>query len=228
MTDTPQTAELRAVLQRFQDFYTRRDPALVDECLDLFAQDDGIELIGTGGVRPGVDEWYLGRAGVRELLLYDWESWGDVALDTAAARIAVRAGCGLAGLPWHSDDEDRARGKPAPVSRCDPDFTPPAATVRHPTPCSISCAAGSTRCTSSKWAKSFPGRCASPPCWCPPKQAGSSTRCSSSLTRHLSSRPAPGRRRSARAHPRPGYNPLQYARSKEILCGVERPPDRHF
>lgn len=90
MTDNPQTIEVRAVLRRFQEYYTRRDPALADECLDLFAQEEGVELIGTGGVRPGLDEWYLDRDGVRKLLVDDWQTWGDLALDVAGARITCR------------------------------------------------------------------------------------------------------------------------------------------
>jgi uncharacterized damage-inducible protein DinB len=82
--------QVRLVLQQFQDGYTRRDVTTVDEFMQLFADDAGLEVIGTNGVRPGVDEWYVDKAGARELVKGDWEGWGDVRLDVAGAHIQVR------------------------------------------------------------------------------------------------------------------------------------------
>jgi hypothetical protein len=79
--------EVRGVLRAFQDGYTRRDPSAIDAFMTLFVPEDDLEVIGTGGVRPGVDEWYLGRTGVRELIASDWEGWGDLALDVDGAHI---------------------------------------------------------------------------------------------------------------------------------------------
>jgi hypothetical protein len=81
---------IRLVLQRFQDGYTRRDVAHLDEFMQLFADDAELEVIGTNGVKPGVDEWYVDKAGVRELVKGDWEGWGDVRLDVDGAHIQVR------------------------------------------------------------------------------------------------------------------------------------------
>ena len=81
--------QIRLVLQRFQDGYTRRDVTTVDEFMQLFA-DDGLEVIGTNGVKPGVDEWYVDKAGARELVKGDWEGWGDLRLDVEGAHIQVR------------------------------------------------------------------------------------------------------------------------------------------
>ena len=81
--------EVREVLQRFQDGYTRRDLTAVDEFMELFAALPELEVIGTNGIRPGVDEWHLGRAGARELVAGDWEGWGDVRLDVEGANIHV-------------------------------------------------------------------------------------------------------------------------------------------
>ncbi|MCU0485884.1 MAG: nuclear transport factor 2 family protein [Anaerolineales bacterium] len=82
------TEQVRLVLQKFQDYYTRRDPAWLDSFLELLATDD-LEVIGTNGVRPGKDEWYLGREAAREIFLGDWQSWGDLRLDVPGARIRV-------------------------------------------------------------------------------------------------------------------------------------------
>jgi hypothetical protein len=86
MTDIEQ---VRLVLQRFQDGYTRREVTTVDEFMHLFAE-AGLEVIGTNGVKPGVDEWYVDKAGVRQLVQGDWEGWGDLRLDVGGAQIQAR------------------------------------------------------------------------------------------------------------------------------------------
>lgn len=80
--------EVRQVLQRFQDYYTRRDPALLENFLEMLA-DEELEVIGTNGVRPGEGEWYLGKQAAREIFLGDWEFWGDLRLDVPGARIRL-------------------------------------------------------------------------------------------------------------------------------------------
>jgi hypothetical protein len=77
--------QVRKTLQIFQDYYTRRDPTLLPEFLDLMAED--LEVIGTNGFRPGEEEWYLDRNTASEIFLGDWEGWGDVQLDVPGARI---------------------------------------------------------------------------------------------------------------------------------------------
>ena len=85
-TSTQPVEQVRETLQRFQDYYTRRDPALLDTFLELLADDD-LEVIGTNGSQPGKEEWYLGKAEAREIFLGDWQGWGDVRLDVPGARI---------------------------------------------------------------------------------------------------------------------------------------------
>jgi hypothetical protein len=58
--------EICALLQAFQDGYFRRDVTQVDSFMELFTADT--EVIGTNGIKPGVDEWFLDRASARELL----------------------------------------------------------------------------------------------------------------------------------------------------------------
>ena len=85
-------AEIRALLETFQDGYTRRDPARVDAFMELFTAD--AEVIGTNGIRPCVDEWYTDRASARELVAGDWRDWGDLRLDLASASIHSRGEVG--------------------------------------------------------------------------------------------------------------------------------------
>lgn len=80
--------QIRAVLQRFQDGYTQRDVSRLDEFMTLFADD--AEVIGTNGARPAEGEWYVDKAGARELVQGDWEGWGDLRLDVAGAHIDAR------------------------------------------------------------------------------------------------------------------------------------------
>lgn len=77
--------EIFALLQAFQTGYVLRDPDQVDAFMELFTQD--AEVIGTNGVRPGVDEWYLDRSAARELVAGDWKAWGDLRLDLESVSI---------------------------------------------------------------------------------------------------------------------------------------------
>jgi SnoaL-like domain len=80
---------VRETLQQFQDGYERRDTALLEEFRSLFVQEDDCEVIGTGAIEPGDDEWCLGPEAACNLVENDWEGWGDLALDVADARIHV-------------------------------------------------------------------------------------------------------------------------------------------
>jgi hypothetical protein len=56
--------------------------------MDLFSAE--AEVIGTNGVRPGVDEWYTDRRSARELVQGDWQGWGDLRLDWGSISIRRR------------------------------------------------------------------------------------------------------------------------------------------
>ncbi len=80
----PQQA-IRALLQTFQDGYTNRDLAKVDTFMDLFIPN--AEVIGTNGIKPDTDEWYMTRDTARASVHGDWEGWGDFLLDLDSASI---------------------------------------------------------------------------------------------------------------------------------------------
>jgi hypothetical protein len=84
--------EIRALLQTFQDGYTRRDSSQVDAFMELFTPE--AEVIGTNGAKPGVDEWYTSRDAARELVEGDWKEWGDLRLDVDAASIHAQGEAG--------------------------------------------------------------------------------------------------------------------------------------
>ena len=84
--------EIRQLLQAFQDGYIRRDIGEVDSFMALFTTD--VEVIGTNGVKPGLDEWYMDRASARELVAGDWQGWGDLCLDLDSMSVHSRGEVG--------------------------------------------------------------------------------------------------------------------------------------
>lgn len=80
---------VRDTLKMFQDGYDRREKAFLEDFRKLFVPEDELEVIGTGAIDPGDDEWCLGSDAAVGLVQNDWEGWGDLALDVADARIHV-------------------------------------------------------------------------------------------------------------------------------------------
>ena len=81
--------EVRALLQKFQDGYSKRDITELDEFMELFVPGDDLEVIGTNTVGPGQGEWCRGQEATRALIKDDWEDWGDVVFDVPGGHITV-------------------------------------------------------------------------------------------------------------------------------------------
>ena len=84
--------EIRQLMQAFQEGYIHRDVTKADAFMELFTSDT--EVIGTNGLKPGVDEWYMDRASSRELVVGDWEGWGDLRLDLDSMSVHSRGDVG--------------------------------------------------------------------------------------------------------------------------------------
>ena len=84
--------EIRQLLQKFQEGYIHRDITKVDSFMELFTSD--AEVIGTNGIKPGMDEWYMDRLSARELVEGDWKGWGDLRLDLDGMSIHNRGDVG--------------------------------------------------------------------------------------------------------------------------------------
>jgi hypothetical protein len=84
--------EIRALLQTFQDGYTQRDQKNLDAFMELFLPE--AESIGTNGIAPGVDEWYMDSQTARKMISGDWEGWGDFRLDLEKAAIHANGDTG--------------------------------------------------------------------------------------------------------------------------------------
>lgn len=83
-------AQVRAVLQRFQEGYTDRDLSRLDDFMELLAAGADTELIGIGASVRGGNEWFEGSGPIREIIQSDWEYWGDVRIDVEAAKITIQ------------------------------------------------------------------------------------------------------------------------------------------
>jgi len=83
-------SEVRSALQKFQDGYTSRDIKKLDEFMQLFVQNDSIEMIGIGASKRAENEWFEGLDRVRYIIEGDWTYWGDVKLDVGGAKITVQ------------------------------------------------------------------------------------------------------------------------------------------
>src|SRR5512135_3422552 len=81
--------EVNLTLQKFQDGYTARDVTKLDEFMQLFVQDESIEMIGIGASKRAATEWFEGHNRIREIVESDWRYWGDVKLDVKGAKITT-------------------------------------------------------------------------------------------------------------------------------------------
>jgi hypothetical protein len=80
---------VRSVVAAFQDGYTARDLDAVDAFMTLFDADANIELIGIGASQRGGTEWFEGHEAIREIIVSDWQNWGQVQIDVGGAKITV-------------------------------------------------------------------------------------------------------------------------------------------
>jgi hypothetical protein len=81
------------ILNTFDSFvkgYRDRDVSSIDSFMDLFSDNDDIQMIGIGATKPGEYEWFTGKEEIREIILSDWQLWGAVHFDMKNIRISER------------------------------------------------------------------------------------------------------------------------------------------
>lgn len=88
--ESQESGSVRQTLQKFQDGYLARDVSRLDEFMQIFVQDESIEMIGVGASKRAANEWFEGPARIREIVESDWLYWGNVKFDVTGARITVR------------------------------------------------------------------------------------------------------------------------------------------
>jgi hypothetical protein len=74
--------EIRSLLSKLQQGYTNRDQGVIDDYMTLFSGDDHMMAIGTD-----FGEYLKGHEAVKEMIVSDWEYWGDFRLDIDGAVI---------------------------------------------------------------------------------------------------------------------------------------------
>lgn len=74
--------EVRSVLKKFQEGYTKRDLDYMDKFTEIFTMDDNMITIGTDA-----DEFFTGPEGLKDILESDWQYWGDFKLNIDGAII---------------------------------------------------------------------------------------------------------------------------------------------
>ena len=89
MSQQAEIANVRKILQKFQDGYATRDKSKLDDFMELFDPTEEIELIGVGASERGGNEWFNGHAAIRDIIDGDWTYWGAVDIDVKGAKITV-------------------------------------------------------------------------------------------------------------------------------------------
>ena len=74
--------EVVEVLQQFQDGYTNRDTTIIDEFIEMFADD--IVYMGVAS-----HEFFKGKESVHKLTLWDWKNWFDLKISVAEIDIRI-------------------------------------------------------------------------------------------------------------------------------------------
>lgn len=74
--------EVVKVLQEFQDGYTQRDTAVIDEFLEMFTDD--IVYMGVAS-----HEFFKGKESVRKLTIWDWLRWFDLKIPVEKVDIRI-------------------------------------------------------------------------------------------------------------------------------------------
>lgn len=76
--------EVRQVLEKFQEGYTKRDNSLIDSYMEeLFSKESDALIVGTADA-----EWCLGLEGMKEIIESDWKYWGNLKLDVDGALVS--------------------------------------------------------------------------------------------------------------------------------------------
>lgn len=81
-TSSIQINEVKEILLKFQDGYTKRDTAIINEFLTMFSDD--IVYIGIASY-----EHFKGKESVRKLTIWDWIKWYDLKIPVDKTDIRI-------------------------------------------------------------------------------------------------------------------------------------------
>lgn len=84
--------EILETFRKFQEGYTVRNSEKIDEFMDIFSNEEDVQMIGIGATVPGAYEWFTGKDKIKEIIVSDWDFWGDVTFDLENIRITEKNG----------------------------------------------------------------------------------------------------------------------------------------
>jgi len=82
--------EIIRTFRQFEEGYKKRNSDEIDQFMELFCDDSEAQMIGIGATEPGKYEWFTGKKEIQEIILSDWQYWGDVQFDIENIRISEK------------------------------------------------------------------------------------------------------------------------------------------
>lgn len=68
-------------IEKFIQGYIKKDTNEIEEFIKLFSDQANVEMIGIGATTPGNYEWFIGLEQIKDIILSDWQNWGNVVFD---------------------------------------------------------------------------------------------------------------------------------------------------
>ncbi len=82
--------EIIKSFKAFEAGYDKRDANEIESFMELFCDDDEVQMLGISASEPGAIEWFTGKDEIKEIILSDWKYWGDVHFDIENIRISEK------------------------------------------------------------------------------------------------------------------------------------------
>ena len=83
-------AELLDSLKLFIKGYEKRDENEIELFMNLFSNDEDVQMLGISATQPESIEWFTGKEEIKEIILSDWKYWGMVHFDLENIRITEK------------------------------------------------------------------------------------------------------------------------------------------
>ena len=70
--------KIMKTFKAFEEGYAKRNVDEIDSFMNLFSDQEDVQMLGIGATEPGAYEWFSGREEIKEIILSDWTYWGKV------------------------------------------------------------------------------------------------------------------------------------------------------
>lgn len=82
--------EILNTFEKFAQGYEKRHIEDIDNFMTLFCDDEDTQMIGIGATVPEKYEWFTGKREIKEIILSDWNFWGNVEFDIKNIRLTIK------------------------------------------------------------------------------------------------------------------------------------------